>query len=420
MRNPKLFLHIFFLVIVLVLGSSSALFSSITMGATAAPENITLTWSADPKTTQTITWRTAAAAVGGQVQYAEAVSGQLFPDRAITITAGIEALHTNIGDMAIHSSILTGLKPNTCYVYRVGGIEGWSQPQYFTTAPAIAQDFTFLVFGDSQSINYNVWGTTLHQAYQANRQAAFFTNVGDLVDVGQDYSQWNSWFRAGQGVVDTIPVMPVTGNHEFYTAQRRQFTLPILFTSQLKLPQNGPDNLMGQVYSFDYGDVHFVMLNSQEVEQRAFVPDMLERQQVWLENDLQSTRKKWKIAFMHRPLYNNKAGDGEANIRKAFGPIFDKYHVDVVFTGHDHAYARTYPLCGGMVTASPEQGTIYVATGRSGTKTYQNLLAKDWHEFFYDPQDEPNYLVVTVSQTALQVKAVKQSGGLIDYWTIYK
>lgn len=419
MRKTKLFLHIFFLVIVLVLSSSSTFLSTIAMGATAAPEHITLTWSADPKTTQTITWRTAAVTVGGQVQYAETINGHLFPEHAITIVASVEALHTNIGDLAIHSALITGLKPNTRYVYRVGGPDGWSQPKYFTTAPAITQNFTFLVFGDSQSINYNVWGTTLHKAYQANYQAAFFANVGDLVDVGQDYAQWNSWFSAGRGVVDTIPVMPVTGNHEYYTPQRRQFTMPVLFTAQLKLPLNGPETLKGQVYSFDYGDVHFVMLDSQAGEQREFVPDMLEQQKVWLENDLQSTRKKWKIAFLHRPLYNNKPEDNDA-IRKAFGPIFDKYHIDVVFTGHDHAYARTYPLYGGMVTASPVQGTIYVATGRSGTKTYPNVLAKEWHEFFYDPQDEPNYLVVAVSQTTLQVKAFKQSGVLIDNWVISK
>ncbi len=419
MRKPKLFLHILVLVIVLLLGSSSVFLSSITLGATVAPDHITLTWSGDPKTTQTVTWRTAAGVVSGQVQYAEAINERLFPDCAITITASVEAIHTNIGDMAIHTATITGLKPSTRYVYRAGGPNSWSQMQYFTTAPAAAQAFSFLVFGDSQSVNYGVWGTTLHQAYQANPNAAFFANVGDLVDVGQDYAQWNSWLSAAQGVVDTIPVMPVTGNHESYTPER-YFSMPVLFTAQLKLPLNGPDGLKGQVYSFDYGDVHFVMLDSQEGEQRGFVPDMLERQKVWLERDLQSTRKKWKIAFSHRPLYNNKAEDGELNIRKAFGPIFDKYHVDLVFTGHDHAYARTYPVYGGMVTDSSQQGTIYVATGRSGTKTYRNLLAKGWHEFFYDPKDEPNYLTVQVEKTAIAVRTYKQSGTLIDNWIIYK
>ena len=97
-----------------------------------------------------------------------------------------------------------------------------------------ANGFKFLVFGDSQSSQYSVWQTTLHKAYQANKEAAFFINVGDLVDVGQDYAQWKAWFDAAQGVIDTIPAMPVAGNHEAYTPERR-FSMPILFTAQLNV-----------------------------------------------------------------------------------------------------------------------------------------------------------------------------------------
>lgn len=419
MRKPKIWLYILFLVVVLVLSSSSALFSSITVGATEAPDHITLTWSGDPKTTQTITWRTGAGIVNGQVQYAEAAKVQLFPWQAATAAAGVEPLNTNVGDMGIHSVTLTGLKPGTRYIYRVGSSDGWSQPHYFTTAPATARPFTFLVFGDSQSINYDVWRTTAQQAYRTTPEAVFFANVGDLVDVGQDYAHWNGWFAGVKGMIDTIPAMPVTGNHESYTPSR-VFSMPLFFTAQFKLPQNGPADLAGQVYSFDYGDVHFVMLDSQEGEQAKFVPNMLEQQKAWLEKDLQSTNKKWKIVFLHRPLFNNKEGEGDSHVRKVFAPVFDKYHADVVFTGHDHAYARTYPLHSGIRTYSTVTGTVYVATGRSGTKTYRNLIAKEWHEFFYSPADEPNYLTVEVNGGLLKVKAYKQSGVLIDAWEIHK
>lgn len=418
MRKPKKQLPILFLVVMLVLGIFSAMFSTAA-GAMAAPEHITLTWEGDPETTQTITWRTGATIVGGQVQYAEAIHSELFPQRAITVTAGISGLKTNTGDLGIHSVMLTGLKPGTRYIYRVGGPEGWSLPAYFSTASSMPRSFKFLVFGDSQSINYNVWGTTAHNAFKANPDAAFFTNVGDLVDVGQDYSQWNKWFAAAKGLVDTIPAMPITGNHECYTPER-VFSMPVLFTAQFKLPPNGPAGLKGQVYSFDYGNAHFIMLDSQEGEQRQYVSDMLAQQKAWLEQNLQATKKKWKIVFIHRPLYNNKPGEGDIAIRKVFGPVFDNYHVDVVFTAHDHAYARTFPLYNGVRTESPAQGTVYVATGRSGTKTYKNIIAKDWHEFFYNPAEEPNYITVEVSGNLLKVKAFTQSGALIDAWEIKK
>ncbi len=419
MRKPKTIVPVLLLLIILLLGTSAPLFSANIMDAAATPDHITLTWSGDPAVTQTITWRTGAATVNGQVQYAEAAYSPQFPQSAVTVTAGVEGLSTNLGEAATHSVVLTGLKPGTRYIYRVGTPEGWSPPYYFTTAPAAPRPFKFLVFGDSQSINYNVWGTTARNAWQANPDAVFFTNVGDLVDVGQDYAQWQGWFSGAQGLLASIPAMPVTGNHECYTPAR-SLSRPVLFTAQLKLPPNGPEELQGQVYSFNYGDVHLVMLDSQESEQGRFIPAMLQVQQEWLERDLQATNKKWQLVFLHRPLYNNKPGEGDSNIRRAFAGIFDKYHVDVVFSGHDHAYSRTYPLFGGMRADSPAQGTVYVTSGRSGTKTYPDVIAKEWHEFFYNPADEPNYLTVEVAGNSLKVKAFKQSGVLIDTWEINK
>ena len=408
------------MIIAFFVSFSSMFPAAITLGGRAvAAEHITLTWAGDPQTTQTITWQTDVSNVSGQVQYAPEIEAKSFPNNSKSILGGVEELATNWGKVNIHSVTLTGLKPGTAYIYRLGEGSDWSEPRRFITAATVIPQFKFLVFGDSQSINYTMWRSTLHQAYQANPEAVFFTNIGDLVDVGQDYAQWKGWLEAAQGVVDLIPVMPVTGNHESYSPEGR-FSMPTLFTAQLKLPLNGPEGLKGQVYSFDYGDVHFTMLDSQEGEERQFVPAMLDMQKVWLENDLASTHKKWKIVCFHRPPYNNKGNGANENIRGAFVPILDKYHADVVFTGHDHVYAHTYPLHDGVVVNSPAEGTIYVATGRSGTKTYQDVLAKGWNEFFYNPLDEPNYLTVEVRGSSLTVKAFKQSGILIDNWTINK
>jgi len=409
------------MVVILAVLLPSILPSTVPQGrvAAAAAEYITLTWASDPQTTQTITWQTDVTNMAGQVQYAPLPEDKLFPHNAATLIAGVEELTTNLGNRSLHSVTLTGLKPGTSYIYRLGEGPDWSEPHRFTTAATNVAQFKFLVFGDSQSTNYNVWRSTLHQAYQANPDATFFTNLGDLVDNGQDYAQWKAWFDAAQGVVDIIPVMPVTGNHESYTPEGH-FSMPILFTAQLKLPLNGPEGLKGQVYSFDYGDVHFSMLDSQEGEDRRFVPAMLDMQKVWLENDLRTTNKKWKVVCIHRPPYNNKEREANVNIREAFVPIFDKYHVDVVFTGHEHVYAHTYPLYGGEVVDSSAQGTIYVATGRSGTKTYGDVSTKGWNRFFYNPLDEPNYVTVEVSGTTLTVKAFKQNGILFDDWTINK
>ena len=417
----KKVINIFLVTILLIILSMGFSSTEVTLGSTAvAAEHITLTWMGDPQTTQTITWQTNVATnTLGQVQYAPEVDTKFFPHKSKSAIAQVEQLSTNFGIVNIHSVTLTGLNPGTSYIYRLGEEADWSEVHTFTTSAKNVSKFKFLVFGDSQSTNYNVWQSTIHQAYQANPDAVFFTNIGDLVDNGQDYAQWKAWFEAAQGVVDIIPVMPVTGNHESYTPEGK-FSMPILFTAQLKLPLNGPEGLKGQVYSFDYGDVHFSMLDSQEGEERTFIPAMLDLQKTWLENDLQSTHKKWKIVCFHRPPYNNKEHGANENIRRAFVPILDKYHADVVFTGHDHVYGHTYPLLGDEVVDSPDKGTIYVASGRSGTKTYRDVSNKGWNQFFYNPIDEPNYITVEVRGDSLTVKAFKQSGILIDDWTIDK
>lgn len=416
MLNKRAYTHRILITIVvtlLLLISSSVLLSAQSL---AAVRHITLTLAGDPRTTQTITWQTDAIIEAGMVQFSEV---SLFPHKAVTTVAEVERMSTNLGDINIHFVTLIGLKPGTRYIYRVGDGSNWSEPRIFSTSAVSPARFKFLVFGDSQSINYDVWHNTLHKAYQANNDAAFFTNVGDLVDVGQDYDEWDAWFTAGQGVIDSIPVMPITGNHENYTPERR-FSMPLFFTAQFKLPSTGPEGLLGHVYYFDYGDVHFVMLDSQQGEERQFAPDMLDKQKAWLEKDLSSTDKKWKVAFVHRSPYNNKEMGGNDNIRAAFVPAFDKYHVDAVFTGHDHAYARSYPLYEDAVVASHDKGTVYVAAGRSGTKTYQDNVSKDWNEFYYNPFHDPNYITVEVTGEIMTVKAFNQDGVLIDEWSIDK
>jgi hypothetical protein len=386
--------------------------------AQAAPSHITLTWTGDTTTTQTITWKTEREMQAGEVQYMIETPGQVWGKQYIAAQAEVAEVDSNWGPFNVHTVTLTGLKPGTRYLYRVGSGDSFSEVYHFTTAPGKAYSSKFLVFGDSQSIDYNTWRTTLTEAYQANPGAAFFINMGDLVDRGGDYGQWYAWFNAAHGVLENISCMPLVGNHEAY-ALGAKFALPRLFTDQFKLPRNGPEGLLGQVYSFDYGDVHFVMLDTQLGEEGRFIPDMLEKEQAWLAEDLALSKKKWKLIFMHRAPYNNKA-EGNFSIQQAFVPLIDRFHADVVFTAHDHVYAHTYPMFGGETVKSTAYGTVYIATGRSGSKTYTNSIEKEWDDFFYNPLAEPNYLTVEVKGNILTVRAFHQSGGLIDEWSINK
>lgn len=378
-------------------------------GASATPDHIMLTWMEDVRTTQTISWRTADSVSVGRVRFAEAIPSSpldIASNSKVLEVAG-ELLSTNRGDFMHYSITLTGLKPGTRYSYQVGNGQEWSRILSFTTVREKMESYKFLVFGDSQSINYNTWRQTLLAACQAHPDAIFFMNAGDLVDVGQEYGQWHAWFTASEDVIDAIPVMPVAGNHESYTPYR-SFSKPTYFTAQFRVPQNGPEGLAGQVYSFNVGNVHFVALDTQAGEQARFMSDLLERQGAWLEEDLRKSDKQWKIVLMHRPVFNNRTYVDNPNVQQIFAPIFEKYRVNIVFSGHDHVVAR----------ARPNGGTVYAATGRSGSKTYSDVEAKDYNTFFFNPVAEPNYMVVQVTPEKLTVAAVGRSGTLIDSWEI--
>jgi hypothetical protein len=391
------------------------------------PDHVMLTWTTDPKTTQTIIWRATSNENNETIQW---VTAQEFRrsswDHAAHAAATSDSLHTEQGDVAIEFVTLNSLKPGTHYVYRLQDGKSFSEPCDFVTEQPVHKAFKFLVFGDSQSglpknPEYGPWRTTINNAYQANSDAAFFMNVGDLVEVGQSMDHWNHWYDAVKDVTAKIPSMAVPGNHETYDVPEENHSVkPLYFTKQIKLPANGPDVLIGQVYSFDYGDVHFAILDSQVDEEGQYIPNMLELEAEWLDKDLAATTQKWKIVLFHKTPYYNKAVRANEKVKAVLLPVIDKHHADVVINGHDHGYSRTYPIYQDSFVESPAKGTVYIVSGRSGNKFYTDLSQKVWDAFFHDPQAEPNYLVFEVVDDQLAINAFTQSGELIERYTIDK
>jgi acid phosphatase type 7 len=389
-------------------------------GATAIPDHITLTWTGDPATTVTITWRTDETVTSGFVQYQKGVK---VTEKASQVKAQSRNFVTDIGVSRLFSTTLTNLSPKTRFSYRVGDGTNWSDSLSFATADPKARAFKFLIFGDSQDMltstpPYARWHQTAQNAYMANPDARFMVNVGDLVDIGQSGAHWNAWFAAAKGIVDRIPAMAVIGNHDFFT--QRGIALPEYWMAQFSLPKNGPEGLKNRVYSYDYGPAHFVVLDSQQDEQRKS-GDILGIQKEWLDKDLAESKATWKIVFFHRPPYGLMEKRTNDNIKAAFCPILEKHGVDLVFTAHDHGVGRTFPIKDGVYMSRPSQGTIYYVSGRSGGKTYTPLLAKkDWNTFFYDPDRQPNYFVVGVENKKITINTVLLDGTLINAFFIDK
>lgn len=368
--------------------------------------------TADMKHEHTISWKTSAF---GEVGILEIRPWQSKNITRVNAEAVELPSYNNGKPFMLYTAHITDLAAGTTYEYRISVGKRQSAWKEFTTEPEAAP-FKALIFGDSQSSDYNVWRKTAQTAWENNKDAAFFINMGDLVDNGQDEGQWNAWFDGVRNILAVIPIAPVMGNHEAYSLDWKM-AIPNYYLAIFAVPTNGVVGMERYAYSYDYGDIHFIALNTQLNELGEWYPNLLAEQKKWLEKDLSQTQKPWKIVLMHRGIWEYPFNGLLDVIGKTFVPVFDKYHVDLVFTGHVHSYARTKALKNGK---SDPLGTIYITTGRSGEKVWDKAPQNPRDEFYYNPLDMPNYLVLEASHDALKVTAFKQNGKPIDQTELKK
>ena len=329
--------------------------------STTQADQIVLTWSADPKTTQTIQWRTATSIQRGVVAYQQKKRLNRFqPTTRLQKDADYLLIEDEnlVNEPQCHrfTVTLTDLEPQTTYVYSVGNgdPDGWSELKEFTTAPNSVVPFSFVYMGDAQN-GLDRWGTLVNNAYRSRPDAAFYIMAGDLVNRGNDRDDWDLFFYNAQNVYDRRQLVPAIGNHE------NQGGHPTLYLKNFTLPLNGADSLESErTYWFQYSNALFVILDTNQDP---------EKQTAWLDRVLSENEATWRFVVYHHPAYSSAPNRDNANIRKHWLPIFDKHHVDLALQGHDHAYLRTFPLKNNKRVKDPKNGTIYVVSV-SGSKMY--------------------------------------------------
>jgi len=378
--------------------------------ATDAPDQVVLTWSEDPCTTQTIQWRTGPRVTKGYVRYQKKADldrpGARSPAR---LEADTTTLSTPIvlNDPVVHrhTAVLRGLQPDTTYVYAVGdgSAGGWTPWRQFTTAPVGPRSFSFVYLGDAQN-GLDRWGALLQSAFRARPDAAFYIMAGDLVNRGAARDEWDELFHYAGGVYDSRPLVPALGNHDCQGGK------PELYLKQFALPRNGPAGIQAErAYALRYGQALFLILDSN-------LPP--HSQTNWLARQLARTDATWKFVVYHHPAYSSGGNRDNAALRAAWTPIFDAYHVDMALQGHDHAYLRTYPLKGGRRVASPKDGTVYLITF-SGTKTYTQP-PHDYTEVGFTKVPTYQVLDIQTGSDRLVYRAYDAEGQLRDEMVITK
>lgn len=320
------------------------------------PDQVCLTWSGDPCTTQTVQWRTSPKMKKGAVQFRQKdAPANEYAEKTAQMYALEEPGTANDPVNHRFTVALEGLEPGATYAYRVGNKKTWSEWSEFTTAPQTAVPFSFVYMGDPQ-VGLDKWGELLHAAYKNHPEAAFYVVAGDNVNRGNYRNEWDNLFAAAAGVFDRRPYVPALGNHDYSKEAN-----PHLYLDLLTLPENGPKEIGPErAYHFDYGNALFVVLDGNQP------PDT---QAPWLEEQLRSSKATWKFAVYHQPAYSSEPGRDNPDIREQWGRLFDQYHVDMALQGHDHGYLRTKPMRAGQEVASPAEGTVYVVSV-SGTKYY--------------------------------------------------
>lgn len=380
----------------------------------AAPQYIMQVITQDPSVSRTITWQTERSDLPQMIVYSAGQGG-----RQHSLTVQPEALLTGAEAMSVYSVTLENLKPGTVYFYKVGCERNWSAWYPLRTKDKGQSGLKALIFGDSQSGDYAVWAKTAQRAWQDHPDADFFISMGDLVDIGSHYDQWKCWLNGASEVIRCIPAAPLSGNHENYLPGGT-FTPAYLYRSLFKLPDNGPEGLKGQAYSYNYGDVHFAVIDSQEKELKGFQPDMIKRQAEWLDRDLGSADRKWKIVLAHRPFFINEPEGALDEWGRVFAPILDKHHVDIVFSAHIHTYGRSIPMRLQSINKEDKAGTVFISTGRSGDKTWEEARQKRFELVFDRCLDQPDYLLLESRDGRLTVTNVKQDGRIADIAAIKK
>jgi len=300
-----------------------------------------------------------------------------------------------------HQARAEGLSPDREYEFVAGDTGQYTGT--FRTFPAEPKPFTFVVYGDTRS-NHDVHRACVRKIEELN--PAFVINTGDLVSNGENMDDWNVFFDICGPMMATIPYFPVLGNHERNAAH---------YYDLFDLPNNE------RYYSFDYGDVHFVVLDSCELRvpsrddpeyDRSLVPFYREmsrhywqKQKAWLKQDLAAHNDaSFVFVSFHHPLYSN-ANPGRRSEQGAKRRIFEEIlrdaRVTMVFNGHDHNYQRHFA-----------DGIYYVVSGGGGASLYD--ITKPLLPSTRAGAKKHHVIRVDVDGRTLEMTVITPEGEVID------
>ena len=343
-----------------------------------------------------------------------------------------------------HEINITGLNPNSFYYYAVGDsngqMVGGDNDHYFKTAPTSNEPIRVWVLGDAGKRNDDQAAVRdAYYNYVGNNHIDMMLLLGDnaYADGTQAHYQ-EAWFESAYGYPDRLinSVMWSTfGNHDGVSSDSGTETGPYyeIFNFPKNAEAGGVASGTEAYYSFDYGNMHIICLNSHDIDASAGSP-MIQ----WLEDDVNANTKDWLIAMFHHPAYKSSITPLETNAL----PLLEDAGCDLVLVGHNHRYERSWCINGHYGTPSQFDpatmniddgdgkidgdgaytknlggpGTVYVTTGSAGSASSGNNA----HPIMHLSAGVLGSVELLVDDNQMDLKFIDSNGNIEDYFTIIK
>lgn len=380
-----------------------------------------------------------------------------------------------------HTIKLTNLAPSTTYYYSVGNnATSFTSPSArfrFKTNPIPGSEVPTRVwaigdFGKGNAEQVAVKNS--YMQYDDSSNTDVWIWLGDNVyNDGTDEEYQTKLFELNgfSDVFSWLPFWPSPGNHDYNTVWEESAFLGIPYSNIPLEDHQGPYYDMVHVptqaeaggfpsqlelfYSFDYGDVHFLSLNS-EVYDFSQTFEGIDRMKQWIEQDLQQNTRTFTIAYFHQPPYSKGSHDSDdafelvmKAMRERVVPLLESYDIDLVICGHSHVFERSKLIHGHYGNsfsfepstmlkdgsngnfaqgnayhkdglANTPDGTVYVVCGNSGSKEDAPSLDYPIMQFVDGGLDACGSFVMDIYKNRLDGKYLHMNGSVLDEFTILK
>lgn len=348
---------------------------------------------------KSITWLTQidGSAAKAFVKYSTAndLTNPVTVEGNSTIQTFVQSSH---GDALRSNKVsLTGLQPGETYYYQVGDGETWSDMQSFKMPAAGAESTNFFILGDIQSSDTANLSHVLEVLASDETVYDFAIQTGDAIDNVTEYvKNWRPFLNTvNSKTLSGVDMIHVMGNHEYYGDLDGEISNAIY---------DLPVSTQNSWYKMEYGKVCVVAINNgtKLAETLADIAENL------------TTDCIWKVLVAHEPIYGTASVSATPEIISSI----EKAGFDFVFGGDDHAYARTYPMIGGIAQDENSRGgVVYYVCGDLSGKSNEFHDRDEYAEAIPHNDYTGMYLTVKATEETFTVKAVKYDGKVLDSYT---